>query len=107
MLREYNYTVFEAEDALRAEAIFDREGGNFSLVLADIILPKKSGIDLVEELTRKKRNLRVVLTSGYADLDQKAELLNDLDYPFLQKPYSVLELLRTVHLALGKNIGRH
>jgi PAS domain S-box-containing protein len=107
LLREYNYTVLEAEDAHKAMAIFDREGGDVSLVLADIILPKKSGIELIEELTQKKKNLRVILTSGYADLDHKAEALNDLDYPFLQKPYSVLDLLRTVHLALGKNIGRH
>jgi PAS domain S-box-containing protein len=107
LLREYNYNVFEAEDAQKATGIFDREGGDFSLVLSDIILPKKSGIELIEELTRRKKNLRVVLTSGYADLDQKAEALNDLDYPFLQKPYSVLDLLRTVHMALGKNIGRH
>ena len=105
LLRENNYMVFEAADAAEAASIYEREGGEIDLVFADVVLPKKSGIELVEELIIKKKGLRVIFSSGYADLDHDAEKLINMDYPFLQKPYSVLELLRTVHRVLGTNIS--
>lgn len=99
-LRHYGYNVVEAETAREALDIFKRDMKNISLVFSDIVLADKTGIELVDELRAIKPDLKILLTSGYADKKSRWTDVNEKGFPFLQKPYSLADLLRSVREVL-------
>ncbi|MFZ5517038.1 MAG: PAS domain S-box protein [Candidatus Zhuqueibacterota bacterium] len=101
ILTWYNYAVVSAEDATRALQIFEKENGEFDLVLSDVVLPDKSGHDLVRHLLKIKPGLRVLLSSGYMDEKGDWERIQAHGLPFLQKPYDLFELLDTIKKVLS------
>jgi two-component system, NtrC family, nitrogen regulation response regulator NtrX len=81
-----------AEDLLRTEA--------FDLILSDVVMPGKSGLELLEDLKAAGVKTPIVLISGQANIEMavKATKLGALD--FLEKPLSTDKLLVTVENAL-------
>jgi two-component system cell cycle sensor histidine kinase/response regulator CckA len=96
MLRASGYAVFEASSASQALDVFDEAQGAFDLVLSDVILRDRGGIQLVEELLAKSPGLSVLLTSGYADHRSQWSLIRDKGFRFLRKPFGLKELLPAV-----------
>ena len=96
VLRKNNYTVFEAGSAAEARDIFDQENGRFDLVFSDVVLPDRTGIQLVEELQELNPGVKIILTSGYTDERSKFPLIQTRDIKFIHKPYTIAGLLRAV-----------
>ncbi len=96
------FEVLEAENVQKACSIFDREKGSIDLVLSDVILPDGTGLELVEEFLRVSPELKVLLSSGYTDEKSQWPIIQERKYDFIQKPYSVSELLAAVEKALEK-----
>jgi two-component system cell cycle sensor histidine kinase/response regulator CckA len=105
MLRENDYILFEAAGAEEALDIFEREKGNFHLVFSDVVLPGKTGLQLVDELLSRKSELRVLLGSGYTDQKSQWALIRERGFRFLQKPYTPGELLRAIREAIEQVRG--
>ena len=95
-LNRHGYTVFKAANAEEAETIFVQENGRFHMVFSDVILPGKNGIQLAEEFISQKPDLRIVLSSGYAESKQQNSRIQKKGFSFLGKPYSLSDLLSTV-----------
>jgi two-component system, NtrC family, nitrogen regulation response regulator NtrX len=72
----------------------------FDLILSDVVMPGKTGIELLEELNKAGVRTPIVLISGQANIEMavKATRLGALD--FLEKPLSTDKLLVTVENAL-------
>jgi PAS domain S-box-containing protein len=96
ILKDNNYVVFEAGSAGEALGIFEREEGDIDLLFSDVVLPGESGLHLVDELLRKKKDLAVLLTSGYTDQRGQLDIINERRYELLLKPYSLDDLLARV-----------
>jgi two-component system, NtrC family, nitrogen regulation response regulator NtrX len=81
-----------ALDLLRTEA--------FDLILSDVVMPGKSGLELLEDLKKAGVKTPIVLVSGQANIEiaVRATKLGALD--FLEKPLSTDKLLITVENAL-------
>ncbi len=81
-----------ALELLRTEA--------FDLILSDVVMPGKSGIELLEDLKKNGVKTPIVLISGQANIEMavRATKLGALD--FLEKPLSTDKLLVTVENAL-------
>jgi two-component system, NtrC family, nitrogen regulation response regulator NtrX len=81
-----------ALDLLRTE--------NFDLILSDVVMPGKSGLELLEDLKKAGVKTPIVLISGQANIEMavRATKLGALD--FLEKPLSTDKLLLTVENAL-------
>jgi DNA-binding NtrC family response regulator len=73
---------------------------HFDLILSDVVMPGKSGMELLEELKKAGVQTPIVLISGQANIEMavKATRLGALD--FLEKPLSTDKLLLTVENAL-------
>jgi two-component system nitrogen regulation response regulator NtrX len=73
---------------------------HFDLILSDVVMPGKSGIELLEDLKTSGVQTPIVLISGQANIEMavKATRLGALD--FLEKPLSTDKLLLTVENAL-------
>ncbi len=93
LLSANGYFITSAESAEEALAIFDSEDGGFQLVLSDVVLPGKSGVELVDHLLAQKPELRIILSSGYAGDKSQLLYIREKGYPFMQKPYSSQTLL--------------
>ena len=72
----------------------------FDLILSDVVMPGKSGLELLEDLKNAGVKTPIVLISGQANIEMavKATKLGALD--FLEKPLSTDKLLLTVENAL-------
>ncbi len=102
LLKEFGYTVIEATDGEEALQKFREHRDRISLIILDVIMPKKNGREVYEEVSRSKSNVKVIFTSGYpADLIQKENVL-EKGLHFLSKPFSPQALLRTVRGVLDQ-----
>src|SRR6202790_2080459 len=81
-----------ALDLLRTES--------FDLILSDVVMPGKSGLELLEDLKKAGVKTPIVLISGQANIEMavRATKLGALD--FLEKPLTTDKLLVTVENAL-------
>ena len=72
----------------------------FDLILSDVVMPGKTGMQLLEELKNSGLQTPIVLVSGQANIEMavKATRLGALD--FLEKPLTTDKLLLTVENAL-------
>ena len=96
VLSENGYTVFSASSAQEAVKIFKQENHDFALVFSDVVLPDSSGVRLAEELQFYKPELLCLLTSGYTDEKSQWALIQEKGYPFIQKPYTLYDLFKTI-----------
>lgn len=103
-LSQCGYQLFIAEDAKQAKEIFQKEKGNFDLVFTDVVLPDANGIQLVDYLLREKPKVRILLSSGYTDHKSQWPLIQERGYTFLQKPYTLTELLSVLRSVLRKKL---
>jgi len=93
-LSRNGYQVSAAPNARRAQALFREHDSEFDLLLSDVVLPGQSGVALADTLIGLKPDLKILLTSGYADHKSQWEVIRSRGLRFLQKPYTVLNLLR-------------
>lgn len=71
----------------------------FDLLLADLVLPGASGLDLAQGLKDRWPNLKVVLMSGYSDAEMMGALAL-IRARYLQKPFDMETLARELRAAL-------
>jgi len=91
-----------------AEAIrvFDRASPRFDLVVSDLLLPDRSGMELVEAVHQRSPGLPVVYISGYG-AERVADRTRNPGEVFLPKPFSLREFSEAVTRAMaGARAGR-
>jgi DNA-binding NtrC family response regulator len=86
------------DNAARAVELLRTE--TFDLILSDVVMPGRGGLELLEDLKKAGVKTPIVLISGQANIEMavKATKLGALD--FLEKPLSTDKLLVTVENAL-------
>jgi DNA-binding NtrC family response regulator len=86
------------DNAQRAGELLRTE--RFDLILSDVVMPGKTGMELLEELRKSGLQTPIILISGQANIEMavKATRLGALD--FLEKPITTDKLLLTVENAL-------
>ena len=95
-LRSCGYEIVPAMNFREALKCF--EEGEFDLVFSDAVLPDGNGVDLLGRFLDERPNTRALLSSGYTD--KMALMKKEKDISFLQKPYSLPQLYRTVREVL-------
>lgn len=77
------------------------EGGNFSLVLLDIMLPELNGLEVLRRLRRTSDVPVIMLTARDAVMDKVAGLDQGAD-DYITKPFAIEELLARIRLVLRR-----
>ncbi|MDY6945871.1 MAG: PAS domain S-box protein [Pseudomonadota bacterium] len=96
ILTSLGYRVLEAANGHQALERFMRHA-DIALVFTDIMLPGGLlGTQLVEKLTERRAELKVLLTSGFSDSSLMHRSLLDGTVELLPKPYQLEELARRV-----------
>ena len=95
---------YEVDNSMDAdEAISKLKGTSYDLVITDMMMPKTSGLELLQLIKEHYPELEVVLITGYATIDTavKATKLGAADY--LPKPFTPDELTEITKKALERS----
>jgi len=96
ILKDIGYQVIVANSGSEALEIFSTRRDEIDLIILDMIMPDMSGGEVLDRLKAIQPDCRVLLTSGY-NLDGDAqEILDRGCKGFLQKPFTVEDLSRTI-----------
>jgi PAS domain S-box-containing protein len=105
VLERVGYTVLAAQDAEAATAIADRHAGHIHLLVTDMLLPQLGGRELAARLSIHRPAIKVLYISGTSDGSIARLRMLEPGTEFLEKPFSLDRLLRTVRQALGNPDG--
>jgi signal transduction histidine kinase/CheY-like chemotaxis protein len=100
MLMQFGYEVVTAADGPEALEVFGIHKDDVDLVLLDMGLPGMDGWDTLTALRAIRRDIPVVLSSGYREAEVRREDCPEQPQAFLQKPYGVADLLAAVGAAM-------
>ena len=93
-----DFVISEAPDGL--EAIDHIKNNEIDLILCDIKMPKKDGIEVLEYAKRIKPETPIIMISGHGDLDTAVETMRLGAFDYISKPPDLNRLLTAVRNAL-------
>src|SRR5665213_1791320 len=98
LLNTEGYTTASAESAEAGLAMLEEKP--FDLILLDVSLPDRNGLDLLREIRQRDPNLSVVLITAYGSIDMARAAFKSGAQDYITKPWSNDELLIQVSQAV-------
>ncbi|MBI2862209.1 MAG: response regulator [Chloroflexi bacterium] len=98
VLRREGYEVTDAASAQDALLALTQE--RFDLVLADIVMPEMSGLELIQRARETNPNLAAMVITGYGTIEMAVKSLKAGVLDFVVKPFTIDELRTAVEEAL-------
>lgn len=95
------YQVVEANDGHEGVETFRALAGTIDLVLLDLTMPRLNGAEALTQMRAVRADTPVILSSGYNEVEATHRLVGRGNVDFLQKPYSVRDLLDLAARLLG------
>jgi PAS domain S-box-containing protein len=83
------------------EAITELDSNSFDVIITDIILGGKTGIDVLREVNERKLACPLIIITGAPSLETAAEAVRLGAYDYIPKPISKETLLRVTGMALN------
>src|SRR5580704_6643133 len=99
-LKRHGYTIELADDGDEAMDVLRRPGSDVSLMLLDILMPRKDGLDTLCEVRQMNPLLPVVMLSGSCSTPHVIQAMKSGANDFLQKPISFEDLGKAIEKAL-------
>ena len=100
ILTQHGYHVILAENGEEAITRFIAHKDEIHLVILDVIMPKKSGKEVYDELKKISPDIRTIFSSGYTADMIAASDIQDERSDFISKPWSPKRLLLKVREVL-------
>ena len=91
-------TAVDGEDGLKKIQAED-----FDAILCDVKMPKKDGLEVLEEALKFNPELQFIMISGHANIDTAVEATKKGAYDFIQKPPDLNRLLVSIRNAMDKS----
>ncbi len=99
-LKELGYTVISAKNGNEAIKLLNKIEYQIDLVVTDIIMPEMNGNELASKIKDRIPSNRVLFVSGYPFSALVKEGAVEEGVQFLQKPYSIHDLVRKIRIIL-------
>ncbi len=99
-LQEWGFGVLLASDGVEAAEIAETEDPD--LVLADVVMPQASGLELLRRLKSDNRYRPVILITAEGSIDAAVEAMKDGAYDFVTKPLDYPKLRMILEAARGE-----
>jgi len=94
------YKLDEAPDGEKAISLIKTQ--HYDLVLCDIKMPKKDGIEVLEFVSSYDSSIPIIMISGHGDLKTAVKAMRMGAYDYIDKPPDLNNLLNSVRSALVK-----
>ncbi|MFQ5865163.1 MAG: response regulator [bacterium] len=106
IFRKAGYQVMTASDGNEASDLVNREG--FALIVLDLRMPGKSGLELLWEIKEKTPNSQVIIVTAFGDENSYLEAMHGGAFEFLHKPVKRKDILESARKALENlQISQH
>jgi signal transduction histidine kinase/CheY-like chemotaxis protein len=102
LLSRLGYSITEAASGRAGLALGSDDTRHFDMALCDVILGDMSGPAVAEALSALRPSIRVLYMSGYTDEAIVRTGVLDEGKPFLQKPFTPLQLARKIREVLDE-----
>ncbi len=99
ILESFGYKVLLAENGKQAIEIVE-QGTKIDLAIIDYAMPGLNGIDTIEKLRDINQQIKMVISSGFAESKEVFESQIKVD-GFLPKPYHIVELTKKIRKILS------
>ncbi|MBF0558130.1 MAG: endopeptidase La [Nitrospirae bacterium] len=93
-----NYELVIAEDG--SDALAKIDGPAFDVVITDLKMPGRSGMEVLEHLALCRPETRVIMLTGYATVPSAVEAMKKGAFSYIAKPFKLEEVRGTVKQAL-------
>ena len=100
MLKSSGYDVSTFGAATDAIEAIQADPASFDVLLTDLALPGKSGIDLLREVGEIDDSIVRIVMTGYATVDSAVNCLREGAYDFIQKPVHQAQLTALIKRAI-------
>lgn len=102
ILEKFGYAVLVANSGERAIDIYKSKNQQIDLVVLDLNMPGMGGQKCLIELVRINPDVKVVVASGFCPHGQLKQLMSKGATCYIQKPYMIEDILKSVRKALAK-----
>ena len=99
-LKQAGFAVDHAADG--EDGIHLALNESYDAAVIDIMLPKRDGLSLIEELRRQKVNTPVIILSAKRSVDDRVKGLQTGSDDYLTKPFSLSELIARVQALIRR-----
>jgi DNA-binding response OmpR family regulator len=82
------------------EAIEKAIDADFDLVLLDLMMPKMSGVDVLQELRKVAPRARIIMLTAFATVENAVEVIKRGASDYLIKPFKIDDLLTRIRRVL-------
>ena len=100
-LTRQGYRVLVAVDGAQAIDTYRRHKDEIDIVLMDLGLPKIAGSEVIRLMKEQDRSIKIIVTTGYLEPELKLELFGTGVKDYIQKPYSVDQILEKLESAFA------
>ncbi len=100
ILESFGYKVLLANDGFEAMQVYEKMMDKIELVILDLLMPKRSGKEILKELLITNPNLKIIISSGYSQIGVIQNLLEIGARGFIPKPYHINEMLSLIRKVL-------
>lgn len=101
-LQRDHYTVDISHDG--EEGLDNALSGMYDLIILDIMLPKKNGIEILKEVRRENREVKIIMLTAKAELEDRLLGFGNGANDYVPKPFHIDELAARVNAQL--NLGK-
>jgi len=101
-LQRHGYRVLESRTAEAALLLFTAHQAAIDMVVSDVVLPRKSGPSLAQDLRALRPDLRMLFVSGYTENAFLSSGAVEPGIALLEKPFSPETLVRHVRAILDR-----
>ncbi len=101
LLENMGYNVLLANDGQEGIEIFELNQDIISAVILDIIMPRMGGKETLAELQKINPEVKVIMASGFSQVDKTDDFIHSGAKDFIHKPYRQKELYQTLRKILN------
>ena len=103
-LNKHYFVVSTAKDAFEGE--ITSELFSFDLLVLDIMMPKKSGIDFLNKFRKTNTSVPIIMLTANSQLEKKTKSFNFGCDDYLIKPFEPIELVLRINKLLNPRINK-
>ncbi|OQY09413.1 MAG: hypothetical protein B6I28_03100 [Fusobacteriia bacterium 4572_132] len=70
------------------------------LILLDIMLPDITGVELLQKIREKDKNVKVVMITAYSTLDSVIDLMDIKINGYIKKPFNIADVRKEINKIL-------
>ena len=103
-LNKHNFVVSTAKDAFEGEKT--SQLFSFDLIVLDIMMPKKSGIEFLNKFRKTNTSVPIIMLTANSQLEKKTKSFNFGCDDYLIKPFEPIELVLRINKLLNPRINK-